>query len=157
MDKPKFIYVTYITTTPEKLWNALRDGSMTRQYWGNRINDSDWKVGSKWQHRDIDDPKLVDVVGKVVESDPPRRMVLTWAFPADEVRPEAHSRLTFELTPFGDAVRLTVTHEDFEPGSEMLQKISYGWPIVLSSLKSLLETNAAMTMTRTRTGWPPRK
>lgn len=157
MDKPQFIYVTYITTTPEKLWNALRDSSMTRQYWGNRINDSDWKVGSKWQHRDIDDTKLVDIVGKVVESDPPRRLVLTWALPADEGRAEAHSRVTFELEPFGDAVRLTITHENFEPGSEMLRKISYGWPIVLSSLKTLLETGKAMAMTRARTGWPQRK
>jgi uncharacterized protein YndB with AHSA1/START domain len=156
VDKPKFVYVTYITTTPEKLWNALRDSEMTRQFWGNRINASDWKVGSRWQHRDADDSGLLDIVGKVVESDPPRRLVLTWANPADESRPAAHSRVTFEIEPFGDAVRLTITHEDFEPGSEMLRRISYGWPVVLSSLKSLLESGKPMTMTTTRTGWPPR-
>ena len=144
MDKPKFVYVIYIATTPEKLWNALHEGQMTRQYWGNRINDSDWKVGSKWRHRDIDDASLVDIVGKVVESDPPRRLVITWAYPADEAREAAHSRVTFELQPFKDLVRLAVTHEDFEPGSDMLVRISYGWPIVLSSLKTLLETGVQL-------------
>jgi uncharacterized protein YndB with AHSA1/START domain len=156
MDKPQFVYVTYITTTPEKLWHALRDTQMTRQYWGNRINASDWKVGSRWEHRDADDKSLVDVVGKVVESDPPRRLVLSWAMPADEARPAAHSRVTFEIQQVGDAVRLTVTHEGFEPGSDMLRRISNGWPVVLSSLKSLLESGKPMIMTTTRTGWPPR-
>jgi uncharacterized protein YndB with AHSA1/START domain len=156
MDKPKFVYVTYITATPEKVWNALRDGQMTKQYWGNRINDSDWKVGSKWRHRDIDDASLVDIVGKVVESDPPRRLVITWAKPKDEARPEAYSRVTFELQPLESMVRLTVTHEDFEPGSDMLAGISYGWPIVLSSLKTLLETGKPLPMTSARTGWPAR-
>jgi uncharacterized protein YndB with AHSA1/START domain len=157
MDKPQFVYVTYITSTQEKVWNALRDGELTKQYWGNRINQSDWKVGSRWEHRDRDDAKLVDVVGQVVESDPPRKLVLTWAMPADEARPSAHSRVTFVLEQLGDAVRLTVTHEEFEEGSDMLRKISNGWPVVLSSLKSLLETGKPLTMTKTRQGWPPKK
>src|SRR5579864_4323374 len=114
MEKPKFVYVTYITTTPEKLWNALLNSEMTRQYWGNRTNASDWKPGSRWEHRDADDAKLVDIVGKVVESDPPRKLVLTWADPKEEARPEAYSRVTLELVQFGELVRLTVTHEDFE-------------------------------------------
>jgi uncharacterized protein YndB with AHSA1/START domain len=156
MDKPKFVYVTYITTTPEKLWNALRDSEMTTYYWGHRRNASDWKVGSKWEHRDYDDAKLVDIVGKVVESVPPRRLVLTWAYPADAANEAAHSRVTFEIEQFGEAVRLTVTHEEFKEGSDMLPRISYGWPVVLSSLKTMLETGKAMTMTTTRTGWPPR-
>jgi uncharacterized protein YndB with AHSA1/START domain len=156
MDKPSFVYVTYITTTPEKLWNALRDSDMTRQYWGNRTNASDWKVGSSWQHRDADDASRVDMVGKVLEIDPPKRLVLSWAKPADEARPAGHSRVTFEIVPFGDAVRLTVTHEDFEAGSDMLRGISYGWPLVLSSLKSLLESGKPMSFSRIRDGWPPR-
>jgi uncharacterized protein YndB with AHSA1/START domain len=156
MDKPQFVYVTYISTTPEKLWNALIDGEMTKQYWGNRLNASDWKVGSRWVHRDAGDAKLVDIVGKVLESNPPRRLVLSWAFPKDEARGVAHSRVTFDLDPIGDAVRLTITHEDFEPGTNMLKSISYGWPVVLSSLKTLLETGKPLTMTRTRDGWPPK-
>ena len=156
MEKPKYVYVTYITTTPEKLWNALLNSEMTRQYWGNRTNASDWKPGSRWEHRDVDDAKLVDIVGKVVESDPPRKLILTWADPKDEARPEAYSRLTMELVQFGELVRLTVTHEEFEVGSNMLTNISYGWPIVISSLKSLLETGKPMPMTSNRKGWPPK-
>ena len=156
MEKPKFVYVTYITTTPEKLWNALQNSEMTRQYWGNHTNATDWKPGSRWEHRDTDDAKLVDIVGKVVESDPPRKLVLTWASPADEARPAGHSRVTFEIVSFGEIVRLTVTHDELEAGSEMRSGISYAWPLVLSSLKSILETGKPMPMTSTRKGWPPR-
>jgi uncharacterized protein YndB with AHSA1/START domain len=78
-------------------------------------------------------------VGKVLESSPPRRLVLTWAAPEDAGREEKHSRVTFELEPIGEVVRLTVTHDRFEPGSQMLERIREGWPKVLSSLKSLLE------------------
>jgi uncharacterized protein YndB with AHSA1/START domain len=98
----------------------------------------------------------VDIVGKVVESDPPRKLVLTWASPADEARPAGHSRVTFEIVSFGEIVRLTVTHDELEAGSEMLSGISYAWLLVLSSLKSILETGKPMPMTSTRKGWPPR-
>ena len=70
---------------------------------------------------------------------PSRRLVITWAFPSDEARPEKHSRVTFEIEAVAGTTRLTVTHEDLEPGSEMLEGITDGWPKVLSSLKSLLE------------------
>jgi hypothetical protein len=73
MDKPQFVYVTYMATAPEQLWNALMDGEMTKQYWGRHQNVSDWKVGSTWTHQDYDDAGIVDIVGKVVESTPPRR------------------------------------------------------------------------------------
>lgn len=104
----------------------------------------------------MDDAKLVDIVGKVVESDPPRKLVLTWAEAKDEARAAAYSRVTLELVQFGELVRLTVTHEEFEVGSDMLRNISYGWPVVLSSLKSLLETGKPMGMTSSRKGWPPK-
>jgi uncharacterized protein YndB with AHSA1/START domain len=138
MDKPQFVYVTYISTSPEKLWNALLDPKMTAQYWQHE-NLSDWKPGSKWEHRACDDKRTLRLVGRVIESSPPRRLVLTWASPADAAREEQHSRVTFEIEPIGEVVRLTVTHDHFEPGSEMLQAIMKGWPKVLSSLKSLLE------------------
>jgi uncharacterized protein YndB with AHSA1/START domain len=159
VSKPRFVYVTYISTTPQKLWNALVDPEMTKQYWARHRNASDWKPGSAWQHQDYDDPSLVDIVGQVVESVPPKRLVLTWAVPADAGNPAKHSRVTFEIEPslpsFGggkinatlDAVRLTVTHEELEPDSPMLHDISTGWPAVLSSLKTLLETGQALPWT----------
>ncbi len=138
MDKPQFVYVTYISTTPEKLWNALIDAKMTSKYW-QHDNISDWKPGSRWEHRSSDKDRTLKLVGKVVESSPPRRLVITWAFPADEAREEKNTRVTFEIEPFRNVVRLTVTHDRLEPGSEMLKGITEGWPKVLSSLKSLLE------------------
>ncbi len=142
MDKPEFVYVVYIATTPEKLWNALIDSKMTRQYW-QHDNVSDWKVGSKWEHRDAGNEK-VDIVGKVVEVAPPRRLVVTWAFPADEHRPERYSRVTFEIAPHKEVTRLTVVHDQLERGSDMEKGIAKGWPMVLSSLKSLLESGKAL-------------
>ena len=138
MDKPQFVYVMYVSTTPEKLWNALIDTRMTAQYWQHE-NLSDWKPGSKWEHRRSDGTGTLDLVGKVVESAPPRRLVVSWAFPADEAHEETHSRVTFDIEPYRGVVRLTVTHDRLEAGSDMLDGITKGWPMVLSSLKSLLE------------------
>ncbi len=143
MDKPQFVYVTYISTTPEKLWNALIDAEMTTKYW-QHVNVSDWRPGSRWEHRRAGKDGAVLLVGKVIESSPPRRLVLTWAFPADETQEKRHTRVTFELEPIGDVVRLTVTHDRLEPGSDMLQGIMQGWPKVLSSLKSLMESGRAL-------------
>jgi uncharacterized protein YndB with AHSA1/START domain len=143
MDKPQFVYVTYISSTPEKLWNALIDAEMTTKYW-QHVNVSDWQPGSRWEHRRAGKDGSVLLVGKVIESSPPRRLVLTWAFPADEAHEEKHTRVTFELEPIGDVVRLTVTHDRLEPGSDMLQGITQGWPKVLSSLKSLMESGRAL-------------
>jgi uncharacterized protein YndB with AHSA1/START domain len=155
MEKPKFVYVTYIATTPDKLWNALLDGEITKQYWGRHRNVSDWKVGSAWEHQDYDDAGTVDIVGKVLESIPPRRLVLTWAFPADAKNTAKHSRVTFEIEPLPDKVRLTVTHDELDPDSEMLRRITQGWPVVLSSLKTLLETGKTFASTSQRWKGPP--
>jgi uncharacterized protein YndB with AHSA1/START domain len=138
MDRPQFVYVTYIASTPEKIWHALVDPTMTEKYWHHE-NRSDWQPGSKWQHRRCDAEGTVDLVGRVMESARPRRLVITWAFPADEAREEKHTRVAFDIQPVGDVVRLTVTHDRLEPGTEMLEGITEGWPKVLSSLKTLLE------------------
>jgi uncharacterized protein YndB with AHSA1/START domain len=138
MDKTQFVYVTYISTSPAKLWNALNDAKMTKKYWQN-INVSDWKPGFKWEHRGAGSEGELLLIGKVLESLPPRRLVLTWAFPANEGREEKHTRVTFEIEPFRDIVCLTVTHDRLELGSEMLKGVTDGWPKVLSSLKSLIE------------------
>ena len=155
MEKSKFVYVTYIQTTPAKLWKSLMDDEMTKQYWGRHRNASDWKIGSRWEHQDYDDPAIVDIVGKVIENTSPRRLVLSWAFPGDAANEKKYSRVTFEIEPFLDAVRLTLAHEELEPNSEMLHGITQGWPAVLSSMKTLLETGHPMPMTTRRWGGPP--
>ena len=138
MDKPVFVYVTYIATTPEKLWKALTDPELTTRYW-QHVNVSDWQPGSKWEHRDSGIQGAPLLVGKILESSPPKRLILTWAFPDDSEREEKQTRVTFEIEPFKGVVRLTVTHDRLEPDSDMLRGIIDGWPKVLSSLKSFLE------------------
>jgi uncharacterized protein YndB with AHSA1/START domain len=139
MSKAKFVYVIYIASTAEKVWKALLDGEMTKQYWAHE-NVSDWKPGSKWEHRRFDEARTVDLIGEVVECVPPRRLVLTWIEPRDAADKGKHSRVTLELETVAGMVRLTVTHDELQEGSEMQRKISNGWPRVLSSLKSFLET-----------------
>ncbi len=139
MDKIKFVYVTYISAKPEKLWKALIDPKVTKKYWQHE-NVSNWKPGSRWEHRSSGkggDPLLV---GKIIEFSPPRRLVLTWAFPADEAREDKHTKVTIDIEPYHrKAACLKVMHDLLEPGSEMLQRIMEGWPKVISSLKSLME------------------
>jgi uncharacterized protein YndB with AHSA1/START domain len=141
MNKPDLVYTTYIKTTPEKLWAALTNPEFTRQYWGNNVNRSDWRPGSRWNHVDGADSSDIMVTGEVLESIPPKRLVLTWASPADLADV---SRVTFEIEPVADLVRLNVVHGYFTPGSVMAGRVVQGWPLVLASLKSLLETGAAI-------------
>jgi len=151
MAKPSFVYVTYIATTPEKLWQAFVDTDVMRQYWIGpnaecaRVNVSDWRPGSKWEHQRADGTQTVDIVGRVVESTPPRRLVYTWARPKDAGDESKHSRVSIDIEPHGKGlVRLTVTHEDLERDPQMLAGISGGWPKVLSNLKTFLETGQAL-------------
>jgi uncharacterized protein YndB with AHSA1/START domain/DNA-binding transcriptional ArsR family regulator len=136
MDKPRLVYVTYIATTPERLWEALTDPELTARYWGHR-NVSGWARGDGWEHRRLADG-AADLVGTILEVDPPRRLAHTWAFPAEAGDPARRSRVTFDVEPLGEAVRLTVTHEDLPP--EQAAGTDRGWAWVLASLKSLLET-----------------
>jgi uncharacterized protein YndB with AHSA1/START domain len=146
MNKSRFVYVTYIAASPEKVWNALIDGETTRQYWGH-LNVSDWKVGSRWEHQRCDSGSKVDIAGTVLESSAPRRLVISWAFPSEIDRPEKVSRVSFEIEPYKTQhVRLTVIHEDLEPASDMERGITSGWPLVLSNLKLFLETDKAMPL-----------
>jgi uncharacterized protein YndB with AHSA1/START domain len=138
MPKPQFLYVTYISASPEKVWKALTEPETTTKYW-QHVNLSDWKPGSRWEHRENDRNGKLLLVGKIMEVLPPRRLVMSWARPEDESKPKKHSRVTFEIEPLGDVVRLTVTHDQLDTDSEMLESISEGWPKVLSSLKSLLD------------------
>jgi uncharacterized protein YndB with AHSA1/START domain len=137
MSKPEFVYVTYIETTPEKLWQALTDGDLTERYWfGHRIA-SDWKVGSPFR---FTHPQRPSPAGKVLISDPPKKLAYSWIGCTEETRDEQTSRVTFDIEPRGRVVKLTVTHDDLDERGKTLRGISEGWPMVLASLKSLLET-----------------
>jgi uncharacterized protein YndB with AHSA1/START domain len=138
-NRATFVYAIYIAASAEAIWKALLDGEFTRQYWGHE-NVSDWIPGSPWEHRKTDARGPVAILGEVIEARPPHKLVITWADPADRLRRDRRSRVTFDIETIADMVRLTVTHEDLETGSEMERKIAQGWPRVLSSLKSLLET-----------------
>ncbi len=143
MSKSKFVYVTYIRAKPENVFEALTKSEMTRQYWGHE-NVSDWKRGSAWKHVDKS-TKAVRLVGEVIESDPPRRLVITWVFPSDAGNRKKHTRVAFDIERLENMVRLTVTHDELDPGSEMERSITEGWPRVLSSLKSFLETGKPLS------------
>lgn len=141
MSKPEFVYVTYIETTPEKLWEALTDGAFTRQYWFGTEVRSDWKVGSPFAL--VMGGKITDT-GEILEADRPRRLSYTFKHEADaEMRKEPATKVVFRIAPYGNLVKLTVTHEGFTTGSKLLDGISKGWPAILSGLKSLLETGKA--------------
>jgi uncharacterized protein YndB with AHSA1/START domain len=141
-DKPKFVYVTYIASTPEKVWQALTDPVMTERYWFGYRVAADGKVG---EHMTARNPAGKEVHRDVIlESDPPRRLSYAWRSLTDEFKDERPSRVTFDLAPFRGQVRLTIVHDDFDPGSKMFDSISKGWPAVLSSMKSFLETGRAL-------------
>ena len=148
-EKPSFVYVTYIAATPDKVWQALTDGTLTRQYWYGRRIESDWKVGSTvtfWYH--TEDGEAVSDRGIVLESNPPRRLSYTWHVEfADELRDEHPSRVIFEIEPSGKEVKLTLTHDEFEPGSKILDGVRSGWPAILASLKTMLETGKPLSTT----------
>jgi uncharacterized protein YndB with AHSA1/START domain/DNA-binding transcriptional ArsR family regulator len=136
-DRPTFVYVTYIESTPEKVWHALTDADLSAEYWGHR-NVSTWQPGSRWEHQRADGSGVADVVGTVLETAPPRRLVMTFAGP-DEEPGEGPSQVTFEIEPHGEIVRLTVTHANLADQTEY-DAASAGWPAVLANLKSLMET-----------------
>lgn len=135
-DKPTVVYTTYIRTTPEKLWKALTDPELTALWWEHR-NVSAWTVGASWDHRCIDGKQ---VTGTILEIDPPRRLSHTWAWSGQA---EAASRLTFDLEPNGDTVRLTLTHEDIP--AHITGPVAEAWAIILANLKSVLESGRPVT------------
>ena len=150
MAKSEFVYVTYIRTTAEKLWRALREPEFTRQFWSDTVQECEWKPGASW--RIVKPNGSTADSGEVVEFDPPRKLVLKWQnqmFP--EMTAEGFSRMTYELEPKGDTVKLTLTHVMDRDDSKFIKAISGGWPMILASLKSLLETGESIEATRR---WP---
>jgi uncharacterized protein YndB with AHSA1/START domain len=150
MNNSRFVYVTYIRTTPEKLWKALIDPEFTRRFWNETWQDCEWKPGATWRLM-IPDGRVADA-GEVVEIEPQRRLVLRWRNEfMPELREEGYSRMTYEIEKKGESVKLTVIHEMERGGSKLIDAVSGGWPMILSSLKSLLETGQALEETKR---WP---
>ena len=160
-----FTYTTYILATPERVWQGLTDPALMKRYWrhqraGEKTFRSDWKKGSTYDmaHEEVglvvSDPEQV-----ILESDPFSRLAYTWhtitpewaaevgmdEATADAWRAEPRSKVAFDIEDVGNGVaKLTVVHDGFEPGSAVLQGISDGWPAVLASLKTLLETGSTL-------------
>jgi DNA-binding transcriptional ArsR family regulator/uncharacterized protein YndB with AHSA1/START domain len=159
MPQKEFVYVTYIKTTPEKLWQALTDPAFTSRYWGVSF-ETDWLAGSPmtWEEGGV---KTADPEQVVLESDPYRRLAYTWHTFTPEwaahwsvgddvlakLTKEPRSKVTFDLEPAGSAVKLTVTHDGVEPGNATVEMTSQGWPELLSSLKTMLETGEVLATT----------
>ena len=160
MEDPTFVYTTYIRTTPEQLWRALTDPSFTRRWWQTTF-DTDWEVGSTmtWDNHGI---VIADPEQVVLESDPCRRLAYSWHTFTPELNErlqlgdelfaklssERRSRVTFDIEPAGESVKLTVVHDEFEAGSTAATMVRNGWPMLLSSLKTLLETGEPLASTR---------
>ncbi|MCC8964584.1 SRPBCC family protein [Bradyrhizobium sp. Pear76] len=135
MSKPDYVYVTYIETTPEKLWDALTSSEFTERFWFGYRATSDWKVGSPY---DLAKNGSRAVQGEVLIADPTNKLAYSWDVVKEGVEREQVSRVTFDIEPRGGVTKLTVTHDNLGP--KTLRDISGGWPMVIASLKSFLET-----------------
>lgn len=134
----EFTYTIYIRSTPKEAWEAIITPEITKQFWGY-INVSSWKKGSQWQH--ISNNNVIELAGEIIEITPESLLVFTWTDFNDVTN---SSRVAIEITPIDDAVRLNITHNNFKNGSRMFDDIKIGWPMVLSSMKSFLETGKAL-------------
>jgi uncharacterized protein YndB with AHSA1/START domain len=141
MARSTFVYVTYIRTTPEKLWRALTDQEFMKEYWFGNHSESQWTPGSAWKNI-YPDGRVTDS-GEIVEAEPPRRLVIRWQHQdKPELKAEGVSLCTMELEPSGPAVKLSITHSIEQEPSKFIEAVSGGWPKVISNLKSLLETGS---------------
>ena len=144
MARSTFVYVTYIRTTPEKLWSALTDAEYMKQYWFGTHCESAWTPGSSWKMLCTPDGTITDA-GEIVESEPPRRLVIRWQHQKrPELKAEGESLCTMELEPSGTAVKLSITHTIEREPSKLIEAVSGGWPKIISNLKSLLETGSTV-------------
>jgi uncharacterized protein YndB with AHSA1/START domain len=146
----RFVYVTYIRSTPEKVWAALTQPEFTKQYWAETWQESDWKVGSDWRLM-IPDGRVGDV-GRIEVIDYPKKLVVTWIndFQPD-LKAEGPTRVTYLLEDAGSAVKLTLIQESPVAISKVIDAMSQGWPHLLASLKTMLETGKPLIES---TKWP---
>ena len=144
MARSTFVYVTYIRTTPEKLWSALTDDvEFMKQYWFGVHCESAWTAGSPWKMVSRDG-QILDA-GEIVEAEPLRRLVIRWQHQSKpELKAEGASLCTMEMEPSGTAVKLSITHSIERETSKLIEAVSGGWPKILSNLKSLLETGSTI-------------
>lgn len=143
MNKPSYVYETYIRSTPEEIWKALTSAEFTRRYFHNMAIESDWQPGSRMCFTYADGREGVE--GKILEADEPNRLCYSWRFLFDEdIARERHSRVTYEIEAMGKTCRLRVIHDDFDEDSKVYPMIREGWAPILCSLKSLLETGEAL-------------
>ncbi len=142
MARSTFVYVTYIRTTPQRLWSALtEDVEFMKQYWFGTHCASGWTAGSSWKMVSADG-RITDA-GEILEAEPPRRLVIRWLHQSKpELQVEGESRCTLELEPIGPAVKLSITHTIERDPSKLIAAVSAGWPKIISNLKSLLETGS---------------
>ncbi len=146
-DGSTFVYVTYIRTTPKKLWSALTDPEFIRQYWFNIRCESDFKKGSPWKLV-FEDGRVADT-GEILESIPPKLLVIKWRNEfKPELKAEGDAICTMEIEPAGGAVKLTITHSIDKKNAKFIEAVSGGWPKILSNLKSLLETGELAMATK---------
>jgi uncharacterized protein YndB with AHSA1/START domain len=138
----RFHYVIYIRTTPEKLFEALTTPEFNRQFWSGFHQESDWSVGGAWSIKGPDG-KVWDE-GEVLAFDPPKHYAVTWRHADEPMHGEGYSRATFDLEPTGDVVKLSVTHEIDFAGSKLIPAVSHGWPMIMSNLKTLMETGQTL-------------
>jgi len=145
MNQPRHVYEVYIRTTPEKLWKAITRPEMTRQYFYASGVESDWRVGSPVRHKGPDG--RVNLDGKVLEVEPPRRLVTTFsAVHGPGTANDRSSRVTWEIEPRGEVCKLTLTHDDFDGITETYRMVGPGWNPVLSGLKTLFETGTPLVI-----------
>jgi len=142
MARSTFVYVTYIRTTPEKLWAALTDAEFSNEYWFGCRSESAWTAGSPWTLTSSGG-EIIDA-GEIVEAAPPRRLVIRWQHQKKpELKAEGPSLCTMEIEPSGSAVKLSITHTIEREPSKFIEAVTGGWPKIVSNLKSLLETGSA--------------
>jgi uncharacterized protein YndB with AHSA1/START domain len=147
MGKSEFVYVTYIATTPERLWAALTQGEFTKKYWYGRRIESQWSVGSPVAFFDGDSRTLTDS-GVVLEADPPRRLVYTFRTEFDaQARAQGYSRVSFTIEPHEGMVKLTLVHDEL-PSPQAAEGFREGWSPILSSLKTFLESGKPLPQLR---------
>ena len=147
MANSSFMYVTYIRAPKQKVWDALTKPEFQKLYWFGGHQESDWKKGSPWKMF-MPQHGLTDS-GEILESDPPNRVVIKWR---NEFRPElkaeGYSRCVMELASEGDLTKLTIAHMIEKENAQLIHAVSGGWPRILSSLKTYLETGSAHGDTR---------
>lgn len=137
MSDNTIVYVTFIKTTPEKLWEALTNNEFIKHFWFGSTIESDWKIGSKIKEvKDVDDPFFY---GEILESDPPRRLAYTFC-----VSGEPDTEVSFTIEGEEGTTKLTIEHSGYEKDSKFYKSTSLGWAAISSGIKTLLETGSPL-------------